>query len=163
MNLSSILGNKAKPYGIEHNGTFYPVSMLTQGKKAEFERELKARAMETLKQEQEFFPPEIWQAGLREFREHATQGLYSFHGPLAEKVLESPAGSLMISRILFGLPEEKMLEIWCDKQDEVRLLLDLVLAESSPRRKPEYVDSPDKLPGAQGAEGGDPNAQKPAV
>lgn len=159
MNLSSILATKAAPYTLEVDGVVYPISHLTQAKKAEFERWLKRETLKELELEREFFDGETWEKGLREFRKNASSALYSFHGDLASEALDSPAGSLVIAQILFGQPEDKILEIFAKKGSEARQLLSLVLAESLPRE----ADPASGEPGEEGGEGADPNAPGPAA
>lgn len=156
MNLSAILATKARPYVLECDGVKYPISHLTQAKKTEFERWLKRQVLADLELEKDFFDGETWQKGLEKFRRDSTSALYSFHGDVAEQALNTPAGGLIVAQILFGQPQEKMLELFAKKGDEVRHLLDLVMAESLPRPAPEEMVE------GEGGEQQDPNVQVPA-
>ena len=131
--LSAVLGNKGEKIEFEHGGKTWKVSYLTQAKKAAFEQWLKQQAMRAVFAAREFVAPDEYAEALREVSRDAASGTYYFHGEVARRALGTPAGSIALAAVLFGCPEEEMAGLVAARGDDVRAVMDAVVAESNAR------------------------------
>jgi len=156
--VSGVLGNKGGKLSLVHEGRVYPVSYLTQAKKAELEcwmRQEAIRPVMALKPgrgRSSPLSPDEWRELWSDTLTAVAGGNFAWFSPATMAAIETPAGALALASILFEVPQELMQDLITAKPDEVNALLDLVIAESAP---------PVPDPAAVG-EGPDPNVQAPA-
>lgn len=130
--LSALLADKAGPYLARVAGEARPVSYLTQAKKAEFEKWLKANAVAAVVEMRASMPPDVWQELYRVVIQDLAGKAYSFHGAVSQAALRGAAGALAFAAILFGVTEEVMMGLMERDADGVKAALDVVLADSTP-------------------------------
>ena len=131
--LSTLLGNSAGPCHTFKDGEReYKVSFLTQAVKAAFEKWIKAEALETLKDLRTILSPDEWKDTVQDLTSDFATKKYAFHGEVCQKAMLSPAGSLKLASLLFGIGDEEMIRLASQYPSEIQLVLEKVLKESAP-------------------------------
>jgi len=120
----------------EHAGKVYKVSRLTQAKKTQFEDISKAAAVAAVTRAKDVLTDDEYQEAYDRVMERVAGGTFAFHSPFTQKSLKTHGGVLLLSRVLFGVGEEEMLELFKARGPEVRAVIDLVVRESNAAADP---------------------------
>lgn len=129
--MSDVQSLTATPHKIVFGDKVYQCSHLTQEKKAEFAAWMKKQANRALADyRRDTGDADGWRELARELKEESESGKYCFHSEKSVKALQTPAGVLALSAILFGVPEEEMIKLTLAHSAEVQSILQVVLAES---------------------------------
>lgn len=148
--LSQILGNHGSPHVFEHEGKTYSVRMLDQNVKDEFEKALFGRARSLARLEQPDLSEEQFASVLLALNDKFLEGEYALESKKGLAFLNSTKGQLVLSSILFGVPETEMVQMLLSRGIEVAAMLKLVIDESLPKRKPKPAEGADPNPPAPG-------------
>jgi hypothetical protein len=126
---SVLLGRSAAPHTLTHEGRTYTFRPLGQREKSEFERWLITRTREVLTT---LYSGEDLRQEMDALKREAIAGAYDFHGEIAQQVLTTTKdGALKLASIIMGCDPDEVLPLWMARGDEIRALLDLVVAEST--------------------------------
>lgn len=126
---SMLMGSAAAPHAIEHAGRAYQFTLLTQRVKSVYERWLLGKARQIVLT---MFDGEEQARELQALKMAAVGGQYDFHGEISLASLQTPAGLLTLGAALCGSTEDEFLALMAAKGDEVRAVIETVLAESIP-------------------------------
>lgn len=132
--VSTVLGTAAVPASFTHNGKTYSLRKLDQAAKTKFEDWLKRRAFATLAMFREALGDgEEYQKHKLQLFRNLERGAFSFHRKLARRAMETIDGGIQLACILFGCDPDELESLSVEKSDELKGLLERLMAESSQR------------------------------
>lgn len=136
MSVSSILGAHGAPLTLEHAGRVYTARANVQKVRSCFERWLKARVRQTVVEFKDVLPAADFQALLHATSRDIASDRYAFGGAVCEEALGTVPGAIAFASIIFSCTEDEMAVLMQERGDEVKLILDTIIAESTPRGNP---------------------------
>ena len=147
---NQLLGRSAAPYVLEHNGRAYHFRALGQTEKSAFRAWLLSRTREVLCT---LYAGADLERELKTLTKDAVAGLYDVGGEVSLAVMATPDGVLRMASILSGCEGDEILELFGDRPEEVKHLLELVMAESMRRHGLKDASSNGQEGSTEGAPG----------
>jgi hypothetical protein len=156
---NQLLGKNAAPYTLEHGGRVYRFRLLGQVEKSAFRAWLLSRTRAVLCV---LYSGAELEEQLRTLTADAIAGVYDFGGEVATRVLATFEGLNVLTALLAGCEPDELLDLLADREQEVRHLLELVMAESARRHgmKP-ASSSVDSVPASRGRDAGGDQEGRP--
>ncbi len=121
----------SEPYVFEHGGKRYVVSRLTREKKKAFAASMKTRALKAVLGLKDIVSDEEYAAAYNAALERVASGAFDFHSTFTQQALRTPGGVTALAAILFGCDEDEMTKLFVERRDDVKVMLDVALKESS--------------------------------
>lgn len=128
--LSKALGTAGVPHQITHEDRTYTFHLLCQVRKNALEKRLYQNAREAVYVDRDHMTSEQYVERLDRVREAYEAGEYSFFGARAAKVLQSPAGVLLLLEIITGESQDDLVPLLTARPEEVNTLVKTVMDES---------------------------------
>lgn len=120
---------------IEYNGKKYTAGLITQKVKAEYEKKLEKKALDSIFKIKDMLDPVEFREAISGVTRDIAAGVYSFGAERCIQSLSTPAGTCMFSSLLFSVPEQEIESLVMAKSDEFKLVMDLVREKSYPNAK----------------------------
>lgn len=129
--MSDIQSLVGTPHRLTVMGRVYECRHLDQDRKGRFSSWLKRQAAQSLADyKRDTGDQDGWREMFREYQSACESGGYCFHSEKAVKALQTPAGVLALSSILFDVGEEEMVALTTADPEGVRRTVETVLNES---------------------------------
>lgn len=136
MSFSSAVGGLAAPRIFHHAGVDYTVTHLTAAKRAEFERALQDRALSAVVNLRGKIGDEAYHDAYTRCVEQIASGRFSFYSEATQRAIQTPGGLLTLAAVLFGTDADTMARLMQERTDDVKSIIEGVLAESTPANPP---------------------------
>jgi hypothetical protein len=140
--LSRLLGTAGPPHQLNHEGRVFTFHLLTQDRKNAFEKRLYQTAREGVYVDREHMTSDEYLKRLDEVRERYELGEYGLFGRRGAKVLETPAGAMLLLEILTGESQDDLAPLLAARAEEVKVLVKTVMTESFRKVRPKPPEAP---------------------
>lgn len=138
--MSDTVGNLLNSSGegsltIDFNGKKYTAGLITQKVKAEFEKRLEKKALDSVFSMKDRLEPVEFREAVSSVTRDIASGIYSFGSENSIAALSTPAGALAFASILFSAPENEVQDLMLAENDKFELVMELVREKSFPNAK----------------------------
>lgn len=138
--MSDTVGSILNPSGegsltIEFNGKKYTAGLITQKVKAEFEKRLEKKALDSVFSMKDRLEPVEFREAVSSVTRDIASGIYSFGSENSIAALSTPAGALAFASILFTAPENEVQDLMLAENERFELVMELVREKSFPNAK----------------------------
>jgi hypothetical protein len=120
---------------IEFNGKKYTAGLITQKVKAEFEKRLEKKALDSVFSMKDMLEPVEFREAVSSVTRDIASGIYSFGSENSIAALSTPAGALAFASILFTAPENEVQDLMLAENERFELVMELVREKSFPNAK----------------------------
>ena len=120
---------------IEHNGKKYTAGLITQKVKAEFEKRMEKKALDSVFSMKDRLEPVEFREAISSVTRDIASGVYSFGSDNSISSLSTPAGALSFASILFSAPENEIQDVMLAENDRFEAVMELVRDKSFPNGK----------------------------
>lgn len=122
---------------IEHNGKKYTAGLITQKVKAEFEKRLEKKALDSIFAFKNYLEPVEFREAISGVTRDIASGIYSFGSENCVQALSTPSGALSFASILFNAPENEIQDVMLVNRERFEVVMELVREKSFPNAKKE--------------------------
>lgn len=122
---------------IEYNGKKYTAGLITQKVKAEFEKKLEKKALDSIFVMKAYLEPVEFREAISGVTRDIASGIYSFGSEYCVQALSTPSGALAFASILFNAPENEVQDLMIVENQKFEVVMELVREKSFPNAKKE--------------------------
>ena len=138
--MSDTVGNLLNSSGegsltIEYNGKKYTAGLITQKVKAEFEKRMEKKALDSIFSMKDKLEPVEFREAISSVTRDIASGIYSFGSENSIASLSTPSGALAFASILFSAPENEVQDIMLAENDRFEAVMEIVRDKSFPNGK----------------------------
>lgn len=138
--MSDTVGNLLNSSGegsltIEYNGKKYTAGLITQKVKAEFEKRMEKKALDSIFSMKDRLEPVEFREAISSVTRDIASGIYSFGSENSIASLSTPSGALAFASILFSAPENEIQDVMLAENDRFEAVMELVRDKSFPNGK----------------------------
>jgi hypothetical protein len=138
--MSDTVGNLLNSSGegsltIEYNGKKYTAGLITQKVKAEFEKRMEKKALDSIFSMKDRLEPVEFREAISSVTRDIASGIYSFGSENSIASLSTPSGALAFASILFSAPENEVQDIMLAENDRFEAVMEIVRDKSFPNGK----------------------------
>lgn len=138
--MSDTVGNLLNSSGegsltIEYNGKKYTAGLITQKVKAEFEKRMEKKALDSVFSMKDRLEPVEFREAISSVTRDIASGIYSFGSENSISALSTPSGALAFASILFSAPESEIQDVMLAENDRFEAVMELVRDKSFPNGK----------------------------
>ena len=138
--MSDTVGNLLNSSGegsltIEYNGKKYTAGLITQKVKAEFEKRMEKKALDSVFSMKDRLEPVEFREAISSVTRDIASGIYSFGSENSISALSTPSGALAFASILFSAPENEIQDLMLAENDRFEAVMELVRDKSFPNAK----------------------------
>jgi hypothetical protein len=138
--MSDTVGNLLNSSGegsltIEYNGKKYTAGLITQKVKAEFEKRMEKKALDSVFSMKDRLEPVEFREAISSVTRDIASGIYSFGSENSISALSTPSGALAFASILFSAPENEIQDVMLAENDRFEAVMELVRDKSFPNGK----------------------------
>jgi hypothetical protein len=138
--MSDTVGNLLNSSGegsltIEYNGKKYTAGLITQKVKAEFEKRMEKKALDSIFSMKDRLEPVEFREAISSVTRDIASGIYSFGSENSIASLSTPSGALAFASILFSAPENEVQDIMLAENDRFEAVMEIVRDKSFPNAK----------------------------
>lgn len=138
--MSDTVGNLLNSSGegsltIEYNGKKYTAGLITQKVKAEFEKSMEKKALDSIFLMKDRLEPVEFREAISSVTRDIASGIYSFGSENSIASLSTPSGALAFASILFSAPENEVQDVMLAKNDRFEAVMEIVRDKSFPNGK----------------------------
>ena len=138
--MSDTVGNLLNSSGegsltIEYNGKKYTAGLITQKVKAEFEKRMEKKALDSVFSMKDRLEPVEFREAISSVTRDIASGIYSFGSENSIAALSTPSGALSFASILFSAPESEIQDVMLAENDRFEAVMELVRDKSFPNAK----------------------------
>lgn len=138
--MSDTVGNLLNSSGegsltIEYNGKKYTAGLITQKVKAEFEKRMEKKALDSVFSMKDRLEPVEFREAISSVTRDIASGIYSFGSENSISALSTPSGALAFASILFSAPENEIQDVMLAENDRFEAVMELVRDKSFPNAK----------------------------
>jgi hypothetical protein len=128
--LPELLGAEATPRGIDFQGKRYTFQPITLGILEQIEVKHFEQAKKRLKDMKDVLDEDTYaKKGLQLYEEY-DQGNFGFFAARGQTWIRSPAGAMLLLRLVLGVEEKELIPLVLTKGEELKREMDLVLKEA---------------------------------
>jgi len=175
MTVGDALGNSGAGWTIEHDGKVFRARLVTQKVKDAFATWMSQRVIRQFLAAQQA-DGGAYQEAVGIVADRIALGAYDFHGPVAQRAVQTAEGVFRLACLVFDVEEEdgegrrkprrpvtdlEMTGLLTERGADVNTVMRLVFARSFPRATT-LPESNGESSGSEQGEGDDPNPQGPA-
>jgi|TARA_B110000503_G_C7135519_1_gene408621 hypothetical protein len=138
--MSDTVGNLLNSSGegsltIEYNGKKYTAGLITQKVKAEFEKRMEKKALDSIFSMKDRLEPVEFREAISSVTRDIASGIYSFGSENSIASLSTPSGALAFASILFSAPENEVQDVMLAENDRFEAVMEIVRDKSFPNGK----------------------------
>lgn len=138
--MSDTVGNLLNSSGegsltIEYNGKKYTAGLITQKVKAEFEKRMEKKALDSVFSMKDRLEPVEFREAISSVTRDIASGIYSFGSENSIAALSTPSGALSFASILFSAPENEVQDVMLAENDRFEAVMEIVRDKSFPNGK----------------------------
>lgn len=138
--MSDTVGNLLNSSGegsltIEYNGKKYTAGLITQKVKAEFEKRMEKKALDSVFSMKDRLEPVEFREAISSVTRDIASGVYSFGSENSISALSTPSGALSFASILFSAPENEIQDVMLAENDRFEAVMEIVRDKSFPNGK----------------------------
>jgi len=138
--MSDTVGNLLNSSGegsltIEYNGKKYTAGLITQKVKAEFEKRMEKKALDSIFSMKDRLGPVEFREAISSVTRDIASGIYSFGSENSIASLSTPSGALAFASILFSAPENEVQDVMLVENDRFEAVMEIVRDKSFPNGK----------------------------
>jgi len=138
--MSDTVGNLLNSSGegsltIEYNGKKYTAGLITQKVKAEFEKRMEKKALDSIFSMKDRLEPVEFREAISSVTRDIASGIYSFGSENSIASLSTPSGALAFASILFSAPENEVQDVMLVENDRFEAVMEIVRDKSFPNGK----------------------------
>ena len=138
--MSDTVGNLLNSSGegsltIEYNGKKYTAGLITQKVKAEFEKRMEKKALDSIFSMKDKLEPVEFREAISSVTRDIASGIYSFGSENSIASLSTPSGALAFASILFSAPENEVQDVMLVENDRFEAVMEIVRDKSFPNGK----------------------------
>jgi hypothetical protein len=138
--MSDTVGNLLNSSGegsltIEYNGKKYTAGLITQRVKAEFEKRMEKKALDSVFSMKDRLEPVEFREAISSVTRDIASGIYSFGSENSIAALSTPSGALSFASILFSAPENEVQDVMLAENDRFEAVMEIVRDKSFPNGK----------------------------
>lgn len=138
--MSDTVGNLLNSSGegsltIEYNGKKYTAGLITQKVKAEFEKRMEKKALDSIFSMKDRLEPVEFREAISSVTRDIASGIYSFGSENSIASLSTPSGALAFASILFSAPENEIQDVMLAENDRFEAVMEIVRDKSFPNGK----------------------------
>ena len=138
--MSDTVGNLLNSSGegsltIEYNGKKYTAGLITQKVKAEFEKRMEKKALDSIFSVKDRLEPVEFREAISSVTRDIASGIYSFGSENSIASLSTPSGALAFASILFSAPENEVQDVMLAENDRFEAVMEIVRDKSFPNGK----------------------------
>ena len=138
--MSDSVGNLLNSSGegsltIEYNGKKYTAGLITQKVKAEFEKRMEKKALDSIFSMKDRLEPVEFREAISSVTRDIASGIYSFGSENSIASLSTPSGALAFASILFSAPENEVQDVMLAENDRFEAVMEIVRDKSFPNGK----------------------------
>ena len=138
--MSDTVGNLLNSSGegsltIEYNGKKYTAGLITQKVKAEFEKRMEKKALDSIFSVKDRLEPVEFREAISSVTRDIASGIYSFGSENSIASLSTPSGALAFASILFSAPENEIQDVMLAENDRFEAVMEIVRDKSFPNGK----------------------------
>lgn len=138
--MSDTVGNLLNSSGegsltIEYNGKKYTAGLITQKVKAEFEKKMEKKALDSIFSMKDRLEPVEFREAISSVTRDIASGIYSFGSENSIASLSTPSGALAFASILFSAPENEIQDVMLVENDRFEAVMEIVRDKSFPNGK----------------------------
>ena len=138
--MSDTVGNLLNSSGegsltIEYNGKKYTAGLITQKVKAEFEKRMERKALDSVFSMKDRLEPVEFREAISSVTRDIASGIYSFGSENSIAALSTPSGALSFASILFSAPENEVQDVMLAENDRFEAVMEIVRDKSFPNGK----------------------------
>lgn len=138
--MSDTVGNLLNSSGegsltIEYNGKKYTAGLITQKVKAEFEKRMEKKALDSVFSMKDRLEPVEFREAISSVTRDIASGIYSFGSENSIAALSTPSGALAFASILFSAPENEVQDVMLAENDRFEAVMEIVRDKSFPNGK----------------------------
>lgn len=138
--MSDTVGNLLNSSGegsltIEYNGKKYTAGLITQKVKAEFEKRMEKKALDSIFSMKDRLEPVEFREAISSVTRDIASGIYSFGSENSIASLSTPSGALAFASILFSAPENEVQDVMLAENDRFESVMEIVRDKSFPNGK----------------------------
>jgi hypothetical protein len=138
--MSDTVGNLLNSSGegsltIEYNGKKYTAGLITQKVKAEFEKRMEKKALDSIFSMKDRLEPVEFREAISSVTRDIASGIYSFGSENSIASLSTPSGALAFASILFSAPENEIQDVMLVENDRFEAVMEIVRDKSFPNGK----------------------------
>ena len=120
---------------IEYNGKKYTAGLITQKVKAEFEKRMEKKALDSVFSMKERLEPVEFREAISSVTRDIASGIYSFGSENSIAALSTPSGALAFASILFSAPENEVQDVMLAENERFEAVMEIVRDKSFPNGK----------------------------
>lgn len=120
---------------IEYNGKKYTAGLITQKVKAEFEKRMERKALDSVFSMKDRLEPVEFREAISSVTRDIASGIYSFGSENSIAALSTPSGALAFASILFSAPENEVQDVMLAENDRFEAVMEIVRDKSFPNGK----------------------------
>lgn len=120
---------------IEYNGKKYTAGLITQKVKAEFEKRMEKKALDSIFSIKDRLEPVEFREAISSVTRDIASGIYSFGSENSIASLSTPSGALAFASILFSAPENEIQDVMLVENDRFEAVMEIVRDKSFPNGK----------------------------
>lgn len=120
---------------IEYNGKKYTAGLITQKVKAEFEKRMEKKALDSIFSMKDRLEPVEFREAISSVTRDIASGIYSFGSENSIASLSTPSGALAFASILFSAPENEVQDVMLAENDRFEAVMEIVRDKSFPNGK----------------------------
>jgi len=120
---------------IEYNGKKYTAGLITQKVKAEFEKRMEKKALDSIFSMKDRLEPVEFREAISSVTRDIASGIYSFGSENSIASLSTPSGALAFASILFSAPENEIQDVMLVENDRFEAVMEIVRDKSFPNGK----------------------------
>lgn len=138
--MSDTVGNLLNSSGegsltIEYNGKKYTAGLITQKVKAEFEKRMEKKALDSIFSMKDRLEPVEFREAISSVTRDIASGIYSFGSENSIASLSTPSGALAFASILFSAPENEVQDVMLAENDRFEAVMEMVRDKSFPNAR----------------------------
>ena len=120
---------------IEYNGKKYTAGLITQKVKAEFEKRMEKKALDSVFSMKDRLEPVEFREAISSVTRDIASGIYSFGSENSIAALSTPSGALAFASILFSAPENEVQDVMLAENERFEAVMEIVRDKSFPNGK----------------------------
>lgn len=117
---------------IQFNGKTYTAGLITQKVKADFEKRMEKKALDSIFRVKDLLDPVEFREAISGVTRDIAAGVYSFGSERCIQSLSTPSGICTFASLLFNSPESEIEQLVMAKPDEFKIVMDLAREKSYP-------------------------------
>jgi hypothetical protein len=122
---------------IEFKGKKYTASLITQKVKADFEKSMEKKALDSIFTLKDRLEPVEFREAVSGVTRDIASGVYSFGSDNCVAFLTTPVGVLTFASILFSAPENEMQDLVLSEKERFEAVMEIVREKSFPNGRRE--------------------------